>query len=100
MEKVRLIGLAMAFAAAAALAGPGRYTATLAQPLAKKKEFIANGNAWICDGALCTLRSTPLRADSIVTCRELRREAGAVTAYGVEGMQFTAAQLESCNAPG
>jgi len=95
-----MIGVGMIFAVSISFAGPGRYTATLAQPLAKKKEIIANGNAWVCDGATCTLRSAPLRADSVVTCRELRREAGAVTSYGKEGLQFSAAQIESCNSQG
>ncbi len=80
-----------------AAAQTDRYTATLAQPLSGKKEFIANGNVWRCEGASCTLVSDPQDAGSIRSCRQLERQAGALSAYGKGEQVFDADKLAKCN---
>jgi hypothetical protein len=89
----------MILASATALADTSRYTATLAQPVAAKKELIVNGNMFRCDGATCILVSNPKDAASMHTCRALQHQVGTLTAYGVEGKPFDAAMLAQCNAP-
>jgi hypothetical protein len=89
-------GLILVSSAAHSFAG--RYMATLAQPLAQKKEFIVNGNLFHCEGTSCVLTSTPLDAGSLQTCRAVQREVGALTAYGPEGKPFDAEKLAKCNA--
>jgi hypothetical protein len=80
-----------------ALADSGHYTAKLAQPVAAKKEVIANGNLWRCEGSDCVLVSEPLDATSDRSCHDLARKAGALTAYGTERKPFDSARLERCN---
>jgi|SRR5277367_5890664 len=84
-------------ASTASLADGGHYTATLVQPIAAKKEVIANGNVWRCDASICVLASTPKDADSLGTCRELRREVGVLSAFGREEKPFDADKLAKCN---
>jgi hypothetical protein len=98
-KNLALIEAIMILASAAALADTSRYTATLARPMAAKKEFIVNGNMFRCDGATCILVSNPKDASSMHTCRALQHQVGTLTAYGVEGKPFDAAMLAQCNAP-
>jgi hypothetical protein len=95
-----LIAAAVLFAATAAVAQTGQYTATLAQPLTAKKEFIANGNIWRCAGSTCVLASEPVDAASIRSCHSLVRLAGALTTYGPKGKPFEADKLAMCNGAG
>lgn len=87
----------MIFAGTAAFADTGHYTATLAQPLAANKIFIANGSIWRCSASTCVLTSAPTDADSLHTCHALARQAGALTAYGNEASPFTSERLAKCN---
>jgi hypothetical protein len=89
----------MIFASSAALADTGRYTATLAQPLATKKDLIVNGNMFRCEGSTCILVSHPADPGSLHTCRALQHQVGVLTAYGVAGDEFDAAKLAQCNSP-
>ena len=88
----------MILASSAALGDTG-YTATLAQPLAAKKEFIVNGNFFRCDGSTCLLVSKPLDAGSVRNCRAVQREVGTLSAYVVDGKPFDADKLAKCNSP-
>jgi hypothetical protein len=90
---VAIMNLASAYAVA-----DSRYSATLAQPVAAKQEFIVNGNMFRCDGSTCILVSIPVDVLSVYTCRALQRKVGALTAYGADGMPFDAAKLARCNA--
>jgi hypothetical protein len=85
------------FASAATVASTDRYTATLVQPLGNKKEFIAEHNAWTCEGSACVLVSTPTDADSVTSCRRLMKQVGPVAAYGRPGNLFDAKKLAACN---
>jgi hypothetical protein len=98
MQKPTLIAATLILASTAALGASNRYTATLAQPLAQKREFIVNGNAFRCDGSTCILTSAPVDAGSVRTCRDLQREVGPLTAYVAEGKPFDADRLAKCNA--
>jgi hypothetical protein len=98
MKILNAVMATMAFASTAALAGTSHYTATLAQPLTVKKEFIANGNAWHCDGSTCFLASEPIDAASVRSCRALMLQVGALTAYGKAGKSFDSDTLAKCNA--
>jgi hypothetical protein len=95
-----LVVAAMIFATTASAEGAGRYTASLAQPLTVKKEFIVNGNIWQCEAANCILTSVAEGAGDLRNCRALQRQAGALSAYGSEKKPFSAEQLAKCNAKG
>jgi hypothetical protein len=98
LKKLNLIAATMIFTGATAFAaGPGHYTATLAQPLAASKIFIANGSIWRCSASTCVLTSAPTDADSLHTCHALARQAGTLTAYGNEASPFSSDRLASCN---
>jgi hypothetical protein len=99
VKTLALIVAIMILTSATALADTSRFTATLAQPVAAKKEFIVNGNMFRCDGATCILVSNPMDAASVHTCRALQHQVGTLTAYGAEGKPFDAAKLAQCNAP-
>jgi hypothetical protein len=92
------LGVIMSSAGAFALA-ESHFSATLAQPVAAKEEFVVNGNLFRCEGSACILVSTGVDALSVYTCRALQRKVGALVAYGAEGSQFDAAKLARCNAP-
>jgi hypothetical protein len=100
VKNLSLITATLILAVTATAAGTGHYTATLAQPLTAKKEFIANSNIWDCDGSTCILTSVPTDPDSVRSCRELQRRVGALTAYGKEGKPFDGDKLAKCNAQG
>jgi hypothetical protein len=87
-------------ASAAALAQAERYTASIAQPISEKKEFIANANIWRCVGTTCVLTSEPRDPGSMRTCRELKRQVGQLTAFGSATHAFDQAKLAKCNAEG
>ena len=97
-KNLALIVAIMILASTAALADTSRYTATLAQPLAAKKDLIVNGNMFRCDGSTCLLVSTPKDAGSVHTCRALQHQVGTLTAYGTDADKFDAAKLAQCNA--
>jgi hypothetical protein len=82
----------------AAAAAEERYTATLAQPVAARKQVVIDYNIWRCEGSSCVLVSRPNDINAIRNCHELRRQVGAVTAYGKEGDQFDPDKLAKCNA--
>jgi hypothetical protein len=98
LQNSTLFMAAMILASTAALGDTGRYSATLAQPLAAKKEFIVNGNLFRCDGSSCLLLSNPVDAGSVRNCRAVQREVGALTAYVADGKPFDADKLAKCNA--
>ena len=99
VKNIALIVTIMILANATALADTSRYTATLAQPVAAKKEFMVHGNMFRCDGSTCILISNPIDAASLHTCRALQHQVGTLTAYGGEGKPYDAAKLAQCNAP-
>jgi hypothetical protein len=84
-------------ASAAAVAQSARYVATLAQPLGAKKELVANNNFWRCNESTCVLTSHPEDGDSVHSCHALKREVGALTAYGNKDKPFDADKLAKCN---
>ena len=98
VKNIALIVTIMILANATALADTSRYTATLAQPVAAKKEFMVHGNMFRCDGSTCLLVSTPKDAGSLHTCRALQHQVGTLAAYGTEADKFDAAKLAQCNA--
>jgi len=87
----------MAFVSSIAVAQTGQYTATLAQPLAEKKEFVTDGNIWRCEGSTCVLASVPADPASVRTCHALARRAGKLTAYGSQERPFDSSKLAACN---
>lgn len=91
---------AAALLAGTAVAQTSGYSATLAQPLAAKKEIIAIGNIWRCENTTCVLVSVPENASSVRSCHALERLAGALTAYGTSSLPFDADKLAKCNGSG
>lgn len=76
------------------------YSATVTQPLAAKKEFIANGNLWRCSGTTCIMVSQPKDPGSLQSCLELKRRTGSLTTYGSKTHPFDAVKLSKCNSDG
>jgi len=99
MKKIAFAVAMVILGSTAASADTGRYTATLAQPLAAKKDVIVNGNMFRCDGSTCILVSSPQDAGSVHTCRALEHQVGTLAAYGTEEHKFDAVKLAQCNAP-
>jgi hypothetical protein len=99
LQNSTLILATLILASSAALGGTGGYTATLAQPLAGKKEFIVNGNLFRCEGSTCVLTSNPVDAGTVRSCRAVQREVGTLTAYVADGKPFNADKLAKCNSP-
>jgi hypothetical protein len=87
-------------ASTAGMAQTGRYTATLAQAVPAKKEIMAVGNIWRCEGTVCVLVSVPENPSSVRSCHALERQTGALTAYGAPGQSFDADKLAKCNGQG
>jgi hypothetical protein len=100
MRNLHFFAVALLFAGTASAAQPGRYTATLAQPLAAKKEIIVNRNIWRCEASTCVLASMPEDPTSIRDCHALMRRVGALVAYGPEAKPFEADKLAKCNDTG
>ena len=100
MKNRTLLLLIPLIASTAAVAAGDRYTATLAQPLEKKKEYIVEMNVWRCEAATCVLVSRPVDADSVSSCRHLMRQVGALVGYGNAGKPFDDKKLAACNNPG
>jgi hypothetical protein len=98
VNTVQLISASLILASTAAVAEKVRYTATLVQPLAGSKEFVAGDNLWYCSGATCTLVSEPRNPSSIGACHTLQQKVGALSAYGVPDRPFDADKLAKCNA--
>jgi hypothetical protein len=98
LKNVKMTIVMMILASAAALADTSTCTATLAQPLAAKKQVIANANMWRCAESSCVLVSQPTDAGAIHSCYELQRQVGQVTGYVYHGTAFDADKLAKCNA--
>jgi hypothetical protein len=100
VKNLNLIAAAVLSVSSAAVAQTSHFTATLAQPLAEKKELIANGNIWRCEGSTCILISVPEDPGSIRSCHALKRQTGELTAYGPKAKPFEADKLAMCNSQG
>jgi hypothetical protein len=75
------------------------FVATLAQPLAVKKEIIIENNLFRCEGSTCLLVSQSAAADTVAICRALQHKVGHLTGYVAGGKTFDADRLAKCNAP-
>jgi len=95
VRNLTLILTGMMFASSAVAAAG--YSATLAQPIAQKTEFVANGNLFRCEGSSCILTSHPVDAESVQSCRALQRRVGTLTSYIADGKPFDAEKLAKCN---
>jgi hypothetical protein len=100
VNTVQLISASLILASAAAVAQKVRYTATLVQPLAGNKQFVAADNLWYCSGTTCTLVSEPRNPGSAAACHALEQKVGALSAYGVPDRAFDADKLAKCNGTG
>lgn len=87
-----LLTVSLLFSATAASATS--YRVTLAQPAAEEVVIVRSA-PWRCAGAECVTsqaRSRPANA-----CGAIARELGAVTAFAVDQVAFTAEELATCN---
>jgi hypothetical protein len=95
-----LMFFSLLVAGTAVAAHTEHYTATEAEPLGAEKVVVANGNIWRCSGTTCVLASQPKVGGSMRTCRELKRQVGALTAYGSADDTYDSAKLSKCNGGG
>lgn len=70
-------------------------TATLAAPV-KDTRVVAGNTLWSCNGTACVTRQSGSRPMRL--CRDLRRKAGEVVAFTVNGTALDAEALARCNA--
>jgi hypothetical protein len=98
VKNISLVVSSIILTSFAATAAEQRYTATLAQPLTARKQVIIDYNIWRCEGSSCALVSRPNDINAVRNCRELKRQVGALAAYGKEGDQFDPDKLAKCNA--
>ncbi len=96
-------GLALAgtFATFAATTGPAqagsaRYSANLVSGLEAPAKKVVNGVLWACTGDACTGPVDGARPAN--TCRQVVKAFGQVTKFATPKGEFSAEQLESCNA--
>lgn len=80
------------------LAAPATAATYQATPAAAPTEakLIVKSIAWNRDGA--TYRGATEESRPAVICQGLAKQAGALTRFNVDGTDFTAAQLDRCNA--
>jgi hypothetical protein len=69
-------------------------TATLAAPLAKPVELLANDTLWTCVEKNCVVKTKGADTDSWLECRKFVKQAGRVTAYGT----LDDSKIAMCNA--
>lgn len=98
MHNSAFVAAALILVSTVAFSDNARYTATLARPLTQKRTLVVEGNLFRCGGSTCILASHPENADSVGTCRALRRQVGDLTAYIADGTPFDADKLAKCNA--
>jgi hypothetical protein len=72
------------------------FSAQLANPTSERAEIIALDTLWRCEADACV--AVARHSPTVRACRQFVREAGAVLAYGPEGDQLSAEELERCNA--
>lgn len=79
----------------AAQAG-GLYRATLATPVAEPRHEVLGTALWRCEGENC--RASSETSGPANSCVRVVREFGPVTSFVTTRGEFTAEQLERCNA--
>ncbi|WP_137681647.1 CC_3452 family protein [Aurantiacibacter suaedae] len=99
---IALSAISVAFAAAplaALMAQPqdagAFYIAEIANPMDATR-VAAGGVAWTCEGTSCAASRGTARPLRI--CRELKRKAGAITRFTVDGEPLADEKLARCNA--
>ena len=101
-QMIALSALTLAFVAApqaplmAQPQGSGAfYVAEITTPM-EATRMAAGGVAWACEGTSCAASRGTARPLRI--CRELKRKAGAITQFIVDGEPLADEQLARCNA--
>ena len=75
----------------------GQVTATLQQPIAAKKQFIANGAIWDCAGTTCVASNVPVQNFGPSLCRDVAKHAGPVADFTNSAKSLEPASLDKCN---
>jgi hypothetical protein len=88
------LAAAIAFGLSSAAFAETTITATLAAPVAKPAELLANDTLWSCVDKNCVVKTKGADTDSWLECRKFVRQAGRVTAYG----SLDESKLAMCNA--
>ena len=88
-----LASLALALTATPAMAAAPTLEASLASPA--EGRIITRGGAWNCSDAGCMTRSAESRP--MVQCQLLAKEAGTLSRFAVDGVDFDADDLAKCN---
>lgn len=79
-----------------AQAGTPRYAASLATGVDAPAKKIVNGVLWACSGDACSGAVDGARPAN--TCRQVVKAFGPVTRFATPKGEFSAEQLQSCNA--
>lgn len=96
-----LVGTVLSFSATAtpAFAGPAPgYKATLSSAVEAPTKKVVNGGLWKCEGAACKGSDDGSRA--INTCVKVVKAFGPVSEFVTPKGEFSAEELQRCNAAG
>jgi hypothetical protein len=97
--KIQIFALAAALSAIAGTAfADGAAQATLQTPVSKTINVIAGEAYWTCKGSACTAGGASGQTLTVSACKAIAKEAGPVTAFGVDQNSLTVGQLAKCNA--
>ena len=94
---IALACLATSLSLATHALADGQVTATLQQPIAAKKQFIANGAIWDCEGSTCVAGNTPDQTFGASQCRDVAKHVGAVVEFKNDYKTLQPTSLDRCN---
>ncbi len=94
---IALACLATSLSLATHALADGQVTATLQQPIAAKKQFIANGAIWDCEGSTCVADNVPIQNFGPTSCRDVAKHAGLVAEFKNSAKTLEPASLDRCN---
>ena len=86
---------AAVFLAAPAIAGTA-FTATLANPIDNRTDFVANKAVWICEDTTCNAELRR-KSPTVRACKEVAKEIGELASYESERGSLSEAELAECN---
>ncbi len=95
MIRSALITCAFAAIAAPALAST-TFTASLAEPVEKKEDFIADKALWTCDGETC-IAELRRKTVTVRTCKKVAKEIGTLAGFGTASDALSEEDLAECN---
>jgi curli biogenesis system outer membrane secretion channel CsgG len=92
-----LAALAAGVALTAGSAAAETVTAKLKTPLSAPRKSIAGGTVFECLGDVCAARAASSEAGGLRGCRDLVRQVGPLTSFGLDSKPLATDELAACN---